>query len=696
MAQLNQVIGSSAINTVTFSMSGNEIIISPVGDQELLSAINAATPPVFTPKTADPRGHPVFWGGGGLQALWNAGPWNNFQDLTVFKDDYEQVFGDHVVKAGVLYTDGQKLEILDVAGGETTAYWGAGGIEANPWGGGSGNIISDFLLEDMLFGFSEKSRSGTSDQNWEDIEVYVADSWKVRPNMTVDYGFRWSKFDGSVDNGNQSLNFDPGSFNAALGGDPCNGLLYQPGTNPCTAAGFVGGTPGPNTTLVNEDNNNFAPRLGFAWDVFGTGESVFRAGFGQFYQRERLSPNLGLVNNPPFIQSTGGIRTLNGRVQYLDFVSSGRPTNGVDVNAVTPYVNQFNLTWEQQLGANSTVEVSYVGSRGKHLLRSNDGNQVAPGDIDSNGVDDRLDFIRCDANDGGCRAQYRPFGPAFGDGDITYWTTDGASDYDSLQTQYILRFGRGSQFQASYTLASHDTNTGLNDSSAGLNADATVMDGSLPDVNWGPAIVEREHSFNASLIHNLPTFEGEGGFKEHLLGNWSVGGIVIYSTGTPITILGDNPGGDLSGRHAGGVGYDGNMTPLLTGAPCSGSGSKLQVFNPAAFTFTGYRLGDNSQQSGRGQCEGPDFFQVDLSLYKNIPINDRFNLQLRIEAFNIFDEVNVVGQSIDRSFGAGVTLDAPRDSATTVVETGPPQATFGAASAVRDPRQLQLGLKLTF
>jgi hypothetical protein len=693
--QLNQVIGSTAINTVTYSKSGNEINITARGDQDLLAAINAETPPVFSPKVADPRGHPVFWGGGGLQTLWNAGPWNNFQDLSIFKDDFEKVFGDHVVKAGLLYGDNQKKEILDVAGGETTAYWGSAGIESNPWGGGSGNIIADFLLDDVLFGFEEKSASGTADQAWEDVELYVADSWKVSSNVTLDFGVRWSKFDGSQDKGRQSLNFDPGSFDPALGGDPCNGLLYVPGTNPCADAGFLGGTPGPNEFLVNTDDDNFAPRLGLAWDVFGTGKSVLRAGFGQFYQRERLSPNLGLVNNPPLILKTGGIRTLDGDTTFLDFVNPGAPSNGIDVNAVTPSVNQFNLTWEQQIGNNSTVEVSYVGSRGKDLLRSNDGNAVRQGDIDANGVDDRLDYIRCGADDGGCRGQYRPFS-AFGDQNIVFWTTDGASEYDSLQTQYTLRFGRGSQFQASYTVASFDADTGMNDSNAGLNADATTMDPYNNGVNWGPSILDREHVFNASMVYNLPSFEGQGGFKEWFLGNWSVGGIVIYSTGTPITVLGDNPGGDLSGRHPGGIGYDGNGTPLLTGEPCKGSGSSLQVLNPAAYTFTGYQLGNVAQQSGRGQCEGPDFFQVDLSAYKQIAFGGRFNVQLRFEVFNVFNRTNVIAQTVDRSFGAGVTLDAPRGSATSVVATGAPQATFGQASGVRDPRQVQLGVKLSF
>ena len=88
--------------------------------------------------------------------------------------------------------------------------------------------------------------------------------------------------------------------------------------------------------------------------------------------------------------------------------------------------------------------------------------------------------------------------------------------------------------------------------------------------------------------------------------------------------------------------------------------------------------------------------QVDLSAYKQIPFGDRFNLQLRFEVFNVFNRTNVVGQDVDRSFAAPVTLDGPRETATTVVDTGAPQATFGQATSTRDPRQVQLGVKLSF
>jgi hypothetical protein len=275
----------------------------------------------------------------------------------------------------------------------------------------------------------------------------------------------------------------------------------------------------------------------------------------------------------------------------------------------------------------------------------------------------------------------------FGNGSIPYWTTTGESEYDSIQTQYILRFGRGSQLQASYTWSSFDSKGDVAGSSDNLDATETITDPDNPALDWGPAETHREHILNASLIHNLPTFEGQGGFKEWVLGNWTVGGIVIYSSGTPITVF----TGGFDGLQTGGsgTGYADNQRPLrVPGVSCGGGGGR-QFLNPDAYTLDGYRLGDASQMVRRGDCEGPDFFQVDLSLYKNIPMG-RFNIQLRIEAFNIFDETNWF--DIDNTWDSTATYDA--DLSTVVSSTA--STGFGIARRARDPRELQLGVKLTF
>lgn len=698
VAQVSNVIGAAALNTFTFSLSGNEIVIGQAGDstlqQELRSDITSSFPAgnkLSAPNTA----HPVFWGGQGLDAVWQQGPWRNDQDLMVIKDDYEQVFGDHVLKAGVLYTDARKLENALGAGDEFGRYWGGAGIGG--WGATSGNVIADFLLEDMTFGFSEVSKSLQPDLEWQDLELYVADSWKIRDNMTFDFGVRYTRFDWPENaRSNEFLNFNPDRYDPAFGASPCNGLMQVPGTDPCGAAGFAGASTGPNAALIN-NNDNFAPRLGFAWDVFKNGKSVLRAGFGQFFQRERVSPNLvALTSNPPAVQTTGGIRSLDGEFEILDFVGSGRPFRGIDVNAGTPYMYQYNLTWEQRVGRDSTVEVSYVGSRGEDLLRPKDINQIPlQQDIDGNGVNDRLDFVRCGSQDGGCRSRYLPIS-VYGPAAFEMWYFDGSSEYNSLQTQFITRFGRGSQAQVSYTLADFEADASMVDSSGTIQDVSGVTDIYRSNSDDATADMERRHVFNASAIYNLPTFAGQGGAKEWLLGNWAIGGIVIYASGQPVQVFSDNPGGDLDGVPAGAIGaFEGNVRPLSTGASCSGAGG-LQVISPAAYTLVGYELGNSAQQAERGLCEGPDFFQTDLSFYKNLPFGDRFNVQVRFEIFNLFNNNNLIANSINTGYNPVVTLDAPRDQATRVVSESNLATNFGEASAARLAREFQLGIKFTF
>ena len=146
--------------------------------------------------------------------------------------------------------------------------------------------------------------------------------------------------------------------------------------------------------------------MGFAGDVVGTGKSVLRAGFGQFFQRTQVGHHLMLLNNPPAVRYTGGIRSLDGEIFVPDYLVTGIPTRGIDINAETPFMYQYNVTWEQRLGRDSTLEIGYVGSQGHDLLRSRDINQVPlGGDVDGNGVDDRLDYIRGEAGDSAGRAR---------------------------------------------------------------------------------------------------------------------------------------------------------------------------------------------------------------------------------------------------------------------------------------------------
>jgi len=697
VGQLSQTFGSSAVNTVTLSYSGNNIDIARGGSNAGLNAqINAALPTFFPGDgrlTGTQGPHPTFWGGQGYGTLWNIAPWHNQQDLYVLKDDYQGVFGKHWLKAGVLYSDNSKDEWFAASAEATDQFWGAAGI--NGWGGNSGNVLSDFLLRDMAWGFGENAKNVDVNQEWNDYEAYVGDSWSIGKGMTLDMGLRYSYYKNPTEKNDEYASFNPDRFNPALGSSPCNGLMLPPGSTACTDRGLAGGSFGPNRSLVNEDKNNVAPRLGFAWDVFGNGKSALRAGFGQFYQRERLSPWL-LFGQNVFNPSISGLRYLDRLDEpcpgCLARADSGRPFNGYDIDRQTPYNLQYNLTWEQRLATETTLEVSYVASRGKHLMRRGDINQVPFGDVNRNGISDRLEYVHCGADDA-CQAALRPYGVVTGDNTINFWRNDGNSEYNSIQTQLNSRFGRGSQFQASYTWSKLDANDPLNDS-AGSIQPVAITDLSNLGLDRGRAAANREHVFNSSVVWHAPAFDNRGSVFRTILGDWSIGGIVFYASGVPLTVFtGEVPG--VAGGPAG-TGYLGNQRPIrVAGQPCKAKGGrKEQWLNPRGWTLVGYNLGTTNQMSERGECDGPDFFEVDLSFYKNIRFGKHLDGQFRIEVFNVTNETNFTNVNTTLA-PISVTLDGPSGSATRITGEEIP-LTFGQATGTRDPRQIQLGIKIFF
>jgi len=699
MVQLTHSVGSKAVNTLSFSYSANKIEITRgEGTPGLNSQIVGAMPSIYPldqKQYGADVGHPVFWGAQGYASLWNEAPFLNNQDLFVFKDDYSAVFGKHLFKAGVLVSSNKKNE--DTTGNGSSENWNFWGTGAglNGWNSSTGNILSDFLLRDMTFGFTAYSGSRNVPQRWHDLEFYAQDSWKVAPRVTVDYGVRWSILYNYYLKDDSLTSFVPSLYDPALGSDPCNGLMVVPGANPCKDQGFLGGTEGPNRALQENKYDAIAPRLGVAWDVFGDGRTALRAGLGRFYLRERLSGGLSFAANPPFVATTTGLRYFDSNAQpYAGAFSTGAgsPSHGREINAVVPNSWTWNLTLERELFRNTTLELSYVGTKQLDQLQFWDANQVAPGDTNGNGIDDRLDFARAGSNTG-IQAEVRPYS-AFGNKNIWIWGHEGESKYHALQTQLISRFGRGSQFQASYTW-SKSTGTVPLDDSGGAGADNSVSDLRNRELDWGPTKMNRPHIFNASLVLMLPTFEDKSGFVKHVLGDWEVAGIAAASSGQSITVYAQTPPGLAS---LNGTGYTGNQRPMrVAGISCRASGgNKEQILDPAAFTFNGYQIGTTGD-SGRGVCEGPRYFQVDLSLYKNINLGKRVKAQVRFEMFNIFNHVNFLQGSVNNSFQPVTAEYDTGDPATANTITGfTIPVGFGQASNTRDARQAQFGIKLTF
>jgi hypothetical protein len=347
------------------------------------------------------------------------------------------------------------------------------------------------------------------------------------------------------------------------------------------------------------------------------------------------------------------------------------------------YTWQWNITLEKEIARNTTLELSYVGSRGRRLLLPYDANQVPAGD--------RLDYIHL-GSDSDAKAALRPYG-VFGNETIAILDHGGKTIYHSLQSQLVSRFGHGSQFQASYTFSRTlgDVNGAGGENGLGLESVSLLEDRAL---DYGLTQTHRKHIFNASLVLALPELDNKSGFVKNVLGGWEVSTIAQAASGAPITVTtGDIP--DLNGGVSG-TGLGDNQRPnRVVDQPCRAEGGpKEQWLNPNAWTLTGFVLGTFGN-SGRGVCDGPNFVQVDLALYKNVKLGKRVKAQVRFEVFNVFNRVNFTG--VQSSLNPlSVSLDTGDPTTAKTITGFEPAGDFGQAGGTRDPRQAQFGIKLMF
>jgi hypothetical protein len=649
--KLTNTLSSSAVNEFQFSRAGNDIFVSTnPASADLNEQVASAFPTVF-PQVAGTGFPTVGWGDGGYPTLWHQAPWENHQDLFIWKDDLSKVFGDHSTKFGVLFSHNRKDEQPN---------GGSGLYTIQSTGGRTGNAIAELLLRDLpLVQYTEFERQDMTLGRWRDFEFYGNDTWKARNNLTLTLGVRYSYFPPAFADDDRITNWIPERFD---------------GTN--LASGFVRAdqaeAAGLPRSLVNGYKAGFQPRVGLAWDINGDGKTAVRLGFGRYISRSNVIASLlRMSNNPPWnrVVDTGwqgatvsladcpNCRSLDTIGPGLQNSVAGIGTvNTVDPNFKPPESWQWNLTVSREIMPNTVAEVSYVGNHGLHIWRLINGNynQVLPQFQDEVAA----------GGDVAQHPEWRRFGVT---NSFTRDESTGDSNYHALQVWIDRRFSNRLSFQTAYTWAHAISNV---PTQSFISQTTDVFN---YDLDRGDADLDRRHSLIFNAVYVLPSFRGLGSFGSKILGDWQINGIASFYSGTPLNIF--------SGIDRAGLGGASSQRPdLVPGVPIYANGNDpLQIINPAAFRQP---APGTFGSLGRGVVRGPGIKNVDFSAAKNWRIRERFGLQFRAEMFNAFNFVNfrahnlsVAGGGIENNFNNGG---------------------FGRANSTRGAREIQFGLKLNF
>jgi len=418
----------------------------------------------------------------------------------------------------------------------------------------------------------------------------------------------------------------------------------------------------------NPTFTNLSPRVGFAWDVGGDGRTSLRAGYGLYFNTNNHQNLIVTVTNPPF---TPRPVIVNPTFPNPPFDRAGANSiRPIQFELENPRVHVFNVNVQRELWWRTAVTVGYAGSRGKHLLRSNDVNTALP-----TFLPDATPFVPANTP-----RQNTAFST------IELKSSDGDSWYNAFIFEVRRRWSNGVALQSSYTLSkSEDTTQASTFFSDATNGTTSAMPEYIPDYNKGLSDFDVRHNWVFNFTWELPFANGLSGVPAAILDGWTLSGIWTMRSGPPLTVFvtANRSRSQWNPSRGPGHGQDRPNYAPGYGPDNAVSGSPDRWFDPAAFALQPAGFLGNT---GRGDVIGPNLRTLDLSLTKQAAwarLGANGRLEFRLEAFNILNRANF-GIPELRAFAGQADNEAPL-------------ATFGRISnTVTSSRQIQLGIRVVF
>ncbi|MGB0040983.1 MAG: TonB-dependent receptor [Terriglobales bacterium] len=676
------------------------------------------------------------YGGGFYQDVngeWPEGKYNSNPTYT-YRDNVTKLIGSHNLQFGAYFVAAQKNELSGLFINGSLGFDVSSTVS-------TGNAFAD-LLTGQVASYSQGSNQIKFYNRYKILEPYLQDDWRLTPKLTLNLGLRVSMFGTYRDRYRQAYNWDPNLYTLANAPqiDIDGSITGFPGALvPGVGNIFDGlvqcGVSNVPAGCMKGHLFNPAPRIGFAWDPQGNGRMAIRGGYGIFFEHTNgeESNTEGMEGqSSPLLQSPTEYNVSG----YTNLGTAGGTTSvefpltffSIPDKAVWPYMQQWHLDVQREVAKNTIAAISYVGSKGTHLGRQRDINQIYPTPISQNPYavgqpisQNDCNTVSIDPTSGqatatvngntttgswannlavACGNDPDPYRPHYGLGSIQRLENTASSNYNALQGS--LRKSVGAlQINGSYTY-SHS----IDDSSSRL--DGGFVDSYNTASARGNSSFDIKHMLNLGYVYDLPFFKANG-MAHTFLGGWQYSGIFTWQTGAPFSAINtadypDNAGvggesGVVAGSYADVVG-----NPKVGIPPASESaipGYAGLFYNPGAFFAPrGLTFGD----SGRNSLRNPGRTNFDMAMFKHFAVTESKAFEFRAEAFNIFNHTEFASLGGDGGSAAYNGLESGTNSAACY---GGPNNSAGDPSclsssnflhlgAVHPARVLQLGLKFIF